>query len=153
MVSQMIKAIEIPDEEDEKPRYLAFICENDAYPAVDVAGLKRMKYSSYIRFIPVRCLGAVNSVWIGDALSSGIDGILLFGCKYGDDYQCHYVKGSELADTRMSNVQEKLQQLALEEERVQIHTLAINEYNKLPKIIDDFVEEMDDIGMNPFKGF
>jgi len=153
MVSQIIKSIEIPDEEDEKPRYLAFICENDAYPSVDMAGLKRLKYSSYIRFIPVRCLGSINTVWIGDALSNGFDGILLFGCKYGDDYQCHFVRGSELANTRMDNVKDKLQQLALEEERVQIHTLAINEYDKLAQIIDDFVEEMDGIGMNPFKGF
>ncbi|MFH1842164.1 MAG: FAD-dependent oxidoreductase [bacterium] len=153
MVSQIIKSIEIPDEEDEKPRYLAFICENDAYPSVDMVGLKRLKYSSFIRFIPVRCLGSINTVWIGDALSNGFDGILLFGCKYGDDYQCHFVRGSELANTRMDNVKDKLQQLALEEERVQIHTLAINEYDKLPGIIDDFVEEMDGIGMNPFKGF
>jgi quinone-modifying oxidoreductase subunit QmoB len=153
MISQMIKSIEIPDEEDEKPRYLAFICENDALPVLDMAATKRLKISPYLRFIPVRCLGAVNVVWIGDALSSGFDGILLLGCKYGDDYQCHYVKGSELATTRMDNVKDKLEQLALEEERVQIHTLAINEWEKLPRLIDAFAEEMAEVGMNPFKGF
>jgi quinone-modifying oxidoreductase subunit QmoB len=153
MVSQMIKAVEIPDEEDEKPRYLAFICENDALPALDLAALKRLKISPFVRFIPVRCLGSVNTVWIGDALSSGMDGIMEFGCKYGDDYQCHFVRGSELANTRMENVSEKLKQLALEEERVQIFPTAIDEAEQLVKNINDCAEELDEIGMNPFKGF
>jgi len=153
MVSQMIKVIEIPDEEDEKPRYLAFVCENDALPALEMAATKRLKISPFVRFIPVRCLGSVNTVWIGDALSSGMDGIMEFGCKYGDDYQCHFVRGSELANTRMENVQDKLQQLALEEERVQIYPTAIDEADQIVKNINDFAEELDDIGMNPFKGF
>ncbi len=29
-------------------------------------------------------------------LSKGVDGMILLGCKYGDDYQCHFAKGSEL---------------------------------------------------------
>ena len=153
MVSQMIKAIEIPDEEDEKPRLLCFICENDAYPSVDMSAAKRNQLSPWVRFIPVRCLGSVNTVWIGDSLSAGFDGVLLIGCKHGDDYQCHYIQGSELANTRMENVRDKLQQLALEEERVQLHTLAIDEYDKLPKLVNDFADEIEEIGMNPFKGF
>jgi len=153
MVTQMVKSIEIPDEEDEKPRYLAFMCENDAYPAFDMAGYKRLKHSSMVRIIPVRCIGAVNSVAIGDALSSGFDGIMMFGCKHGDDYQCHYIKGSELANTRMDNVRDKLAQLALEEERVQIYAIAVDEHEKIIETINDFVEENDDLGMNPFKGF
>jgi quinone-modifying oxidoreductase subunit QmoB len=153
MVSQMIKVIEIPDEEDEKPRYLAFICENDAFPALDMAGFRRLRISPFVRFIPVRCLGSVNTVWIGDALSSGMDGIIEIGCKMGDDYQCHMIQGSQLADTRMDNVKDKLQQLALEEERVQIFTVAIDEADKLVEYVNGFVEEVGEIGMNPFKGF
>ncbi len=151
-ISSMIKAVEVPDEFEEKPRILAFLCENDAYPALDIVGKYRLQYDPNIRVIPVRCLGAVNVVWIADALSRGFDGILLIGCKYGDDYQCHYVRGSELANKRMENVQEKLKQLVLEPERVKILTLAISEYNQLPGIFNDFVEEITEIGFNPYKG-
>ena len=153
IMSSAIKAADIPDEFDEKPRLLGLLCENDAYPALDTAGLKRIKHSAWIRFVPVRCLGSVNTVWIADALSSGFDGILLIGCKYGDDYQCHFIKGSELMETRSANVQEKLKQLALEEERVKLVQLPINEFEKLPEVINEFAEEIEDIGMNPFKGF
>ena len=151
MISNVIRSIEIPEEDEEKPRVLCLICENDAYPSLDLAGANKLKYSSFVRFVPVRCLGSVNVMWINDSLASGFDGVLLFGCKHGDDYQCHFVKGSELANKRMENVQEKLQQLALEMERVQIHELALTDYEKIPEIIDSFMETIEEIGMNPFK--
>jgi quinone-modifying oxidoreductase subunit QmoB len=152
MISQMIKAIHIPDEFEEKPRILAFICENDALPSVDMAGMMRLQYNAMVRIIQLRCLGSMNSVWVGDALSSGFDGVLLIGCKKGDDYQCHFVRGSELAEYRMGNVQEKLKQLMLEEERVEIHELSITDFAKIPKIMDDFLEVIETVGPNPYKG-
>ncbi len=152
-VSSMIKAVHIPDEFDEKPRIIAFLCENDADPARDRSALLRKQTSAWVRTIPVRCLGSVNTVWIADALSSGFDGILLVGCKSGDDYQCHYVRGSELMASRSANISEKLKQLALETERVRIEELSIDEYERLPELINEFAEEIEEIGMNPFKGF
>jgi quinone-modifying oxidoreductase subunit QmoB len=151
IVSSMIKSVHIPDEFEEKPRLLGLLCENDAYPALDLAGLKRMQHSAYIRFIPVRCLGAVNVVWIADALARGFDGILLIGCQSGDDYQCHFMRGSELMGTRSTNIREKLAQLALEMERVRIEQVAFSEFHRLPEIINEFAEQIAEIGMNPFK--
>ena len=153
MIGNMIKAVNVPEEDEEKPRVIALICENDAYPALDMAGLKRMKWSPYVRFIPMRCLGSMNLVWIADALSGGIDGILLFGCKHGDDYQCHFIKGSELANTRLSKVSETLDRLALESERVKFVEVGISDYHKIPKIIDEFMETIDSVGPNPYKGW
>ena len=153
IISSMIKSVEIPDEFEEKPRLLGFVCENDAYPALDTAALNRKKYSSFIRFIPVRCLGSVNTIWIADALSRGFDGVLLIGCKSGDDYQCHFIRGSELMGKRGENMRDKLTQLALEEERVRVEELSIKEYDRLPALIDEFVQQIDEVGLNPFKGF
>jgi quinone-modifying oxidoreductase subunit QmoB len=152
MIASMIKAIEVPDEEEEKPRVLMFMCENDAYPALDIAGMRRLQYDASVRVIPLRCLGSMNIVWIADALSRGFDGIMLFGCKYGDDYQCHYAKGSELADRRLENVKETLQRLQLESERLQLTQLSINESEKLPVLINEFVERLREMGPNPYKG-
>ena len=155
-VGSMIKAISVPSEDDydEPPlRIVGLVCENDAYPALDIAGLNRLSYSAKVRFVPVRCLGSVNVVWIKDALAKGMDGIFLLGCKHGDDYQCHFVKGSELAEIRMKKIGEALTSLALEEERVAQFEVAIDDYDKLPKMINDFVEMVEDLGPNPFKGF
>ncbi|MEW6758410.1 MAG: FAD-dependent oxidoreductase [Acidobacteriota bacterium] len=153
MIATMIKAVEVPPEEDEKPRVLVFMCENDAYPALDIAGLNRVQYDPNVRVIPLRCLGSMNIVWIADALSGGVDGVMLVGCKYGDDYQCHFVRGSELANRRLENVKETLQRLQLESERIEVHQLAINEYGKLPGMIDSFMDKIREMGPNPYKGF
>ncbi len=151
-VSAMIKAVEIPDEFEEKPRILVFVCENDAYPAFDMAARKGLKWSPYIRVIPVRCLGSINKVWISDALSCGYDGILQIGCKPGDDYQCHFIQGSELTKVRGENIQEALQTMMLEPERIRTEFIEITEYNRIPEIISEYMEEIVLIGPNPFKG-
>jgi quinone-modifying oxidoreductase subunit QmoB len=153
MIASMIKAIEVPEDDDEKLRVLALICENDAYPALDLAGLKRRQYDPGVRVVPLRCLGSLNIVWIADALSRGIDGVMLIGCKYGDDYQCHFTKGSELAQRRLENVKETLQRLQLEPERLQLTQLAIDEWDKLPALFDSFMERIRELGPNPYKGF
>ncbi|MCP4580722.1 MAG: hydrogenase iron-sulfur subunit [candidate division Zixibacteria bacterium] len=152
IIGSMIKAVDVPDEFDEKPRILAFLCENDAFPALDQAGLHRLQYTPFVRIIPVRCLGSVNSVWVTEAISAGFDGVILIGCKYGDDYQCHFCKGSELAFSRSENVREKLEQMQMENQRVELHQLQISEYEKLPEIFDKFAEMIEEIGMNPYKG-
>ncbi|GAB6904329.1 Methyl-viologen-reducing hydrogenase delta subunit [Desulfosarcina cetonica] len=155
-IGSMVKSIKVPSEDDytEPPlRILGLVCENDAYPALDMTGLNRMGYSADVRIIPIRCLGSMNVIWIKDALSQGMDGVFLLGCKHGDDYQCHFVKGSELADIRMKKIGDALASLALENERVAQFEVAIDDYDKVPKIINDFVESIEALGPNPFKGF
>lgn len=150
IIGSMIKSVE--SEEDEF-RIIALVCENDAYPALDTAGINRKNFDPSVRFIPLRCLGGMNLVWVADALSKGVDGILLLGCKFGENYQCHFVKGSELADYRFSKVGETLNRLQLEAERVQMMQVSISEYDKLPDMINEFAEKVKEIGPNPFKGF
>ncbi len=152
MIGSMIKAVNVPDEWDEKPRVLVLACENDAFPALDLMGEHRLKGSPWIRVVPIRCLGSMNNVWITDAMSAGYDGVILLGCKYGDDYQCHFITGSELASVRQKNAREKLEQMAMDLERIELHELAIDEFRQLPGIFEKFDELIEEIGYNPFKG-
>jgi len=150
MVGTMIKSVEVDEDEF---RVIVLACENDAYPALDSAAIKRIKLNPKVRIIPVRCLGSMNLVWVSDGFSRGIDGMMLLGCKYGENYQCHFIKGSELANYRFSKVKETLDKLQLESDRCQLVQVAINEYDKLPEMINDFVERIEEIGPNPFKEF
>lgn len=153
LIGSMIKSVEVPEDDDDRLRILVFVCENDAYPALDMSGMRRNGLNHMIRFIPVRCLGSVNMAWIRDALSAGMDGAMLLGCSYGDDYQCHFVKGSEIADKRMENIGDTLSTLGLEPERCAAEQVAITDYDKIPQLLNDFVEEIVEMGPNPFKGF
>ena len=82
-----------------------------------------------------------------------IFGVLLLGCKFGDDYQCHFVKGSELCNRRKENISESLKRLGVEPERVDQLQVAIDEYDTVPGLIDQFMDMIVKIGPNPFKGY
>jgi len=151
-VGAQIKAVDIPDEFSEKPRVLILACENDAYPALDMAAMNRNEYDPFVRVIPVRCLGSVNTIWITDALNSGYDGVMLMGCKHGDQYQCHFVKGSELGRYRMSKIYDTLKGMNLEEERLMDLEVAITDIDTLPQKINDYAAKIQEMGMSPFKG-
>jgi quinone-modifying oxidoreductase subunit QmoB len=150
-VGQQLKNIEIPDEFEEKPRILVLACENDAYPALDMAAQNGNHYSPFARVIPVRCLGSINTIWVTDALNSGYDGIILMGCQKGENYQCHFVKGSEIAHIRMSKIDDTLQSLSLEKERVATYEVAITDIARAPQLINDMAATVEQVGMSPFK--
>jgi len=156
LIGSMLKSLDVPELEDEDDpnapfRIIGMVCENDAYPALDAAALHRLRLNPCVRFIPLRCLGSFNMVWVSDAFSRGIDGIILLGCKYGDDYQCHFAKGSELCEYRMSKLSETLDKLGLESDRVIQYQIGHSDFDLLPKLIDDFVARVREIGPNPFK--
>jgi quinone-modifying oxidoreductase subunit QmoB len=157
LIGSMIKAIDVPeieDEDDPAPpfRVVGLICENDALPALDAVAMHRLNVDSTIRFIPLRCMGSFNMEWIKIALNNGIDGMVLLGCKYGDDYQCHFAKGSELCAYRLTKLSETLDKLGLEADRVQQLQIAISDFDTLPQTLSDFVARVVEIGPNPFKG-
>jgi len=63
------------------------------------------------------------------------------------------VKGSELANYRVTKVQETLNRLALESTRLRIEQVEIFDYDRLPGIIDEFLETIHQVGPNPHKEF
>jgi quinone-modifying oxidoreductase subunit QmoB len=150
-VGQQLKNVDIPDEFEEKPRILVLACENDAYPALDMAAMSGEELNPWSRVIPVRCLGSVSLSWITDALNSGYDGIVLMGCRRDDDYQCHFVRGSAMAAERMSKVGDTLQSLNLEPERVALYEVAITDIKRAPQLINDMAQTVEKVGMSPFK--
>ena len=154
-IGQAIKEVKVPDTLDAGgPRIIVLCCENDAYPALDMAAMRGKNWSPYVRFLPVRCLGSVNAIWVADAMSKGVDGVMMLGCKFGDDYQCHFVKGSELCNRRKENIAESLGRLGVEPERVEQYEVSIDMYDQVPAMIDEFVTNITtNFGPNPFKGY
>ena len=156
IVGSMLKSLDVPELEDEDAedapfRIIGLVCENDAMPALEAAGLHKLRFDPRVRFLPLRCMGSFNLVWVSDAMSRGVDGLLLLGCKSGDDYQCHFAKGSELCEYRLSKLSETLDKLGLEADRVQLYQIAHSDFDRLPQIIDEFVARVKEIGPNPFK--
>jgi quinone-modifying oxidoreductase subunit QmoB len=53
----------------------------------------------------------------------------------------------------LSKVKETLDRLVLESDRVRFETVAITDYDKLPALLDEYAEKLNEIGPNPYKGY
>ncbi len=133
---------------EDEPVVLGFLCKNDAYRAADDAGLEGIPCPSNLISIMVPCSGAVNAMIISEAISKGVDGILLAGCP---DKQCHYLQGSALAKTRLADVSNKLKEMYLEPERVRFASISRDDPEKFAATVKEYVEELKQLGKNPLR--
>ncbi len=132
----------------EEPLILAFLCENDAYPAARAAVDSGLNPPLNAIYVKVPCAGAVNNAVVADALALGIDGVLIAGCKDG---QCHYVNGNQLVLKRSGDLREKLTTMMIEPERVRSESIEIQEGARFVQILEDYIEDLKQLGPNPFK--
>lgn len=132
----------------EEPVVLAFLCRNDAYPAARSASDSYLPIPPNVFFIKAPCAGSINNALLADALSFGIDGILIAGCKDG---QCHYVRGSQLVRTRSADLSDKLKKMMIEPERVRFENLEIRDSGRYIELIHSYIKDLKAMGPNPFK--
>ena len=150
-VGGAIRSVAMPGEPEGKPRILALACENGALPALDLAAAGRIEQSAFARVVPVRCLGAVDPAWVSGALEAGYDGVVLMGCPSGSDPQCPFGRGPELAAQRMGAVNETLDRLGLERERVVIAEVSGTDAGQAARLIDEMAATVTRVGLSPFK--
>jgi heterodisulfide reductase subunit A-like polyferredoxin/coenzyme F420-reducing hydrogenase delta subunit len=133
---------------DDEPVILGFLCKNDAYRAGDDAGTKGIPYPPNLLSIMVPCSGSVNGTIISEAISKGVDGVLIAGCP---DSQCHYLQGSTLAKTRLTDISNKLKEMYLEPERVRFISISRDEPEKFSRAVTEYVAELKKLGRNPLR--
>ena len=131
-----------------EPLVLAFLCENDAYKAARAAVDQGLPVPPNVVFIPVKCAGNVNNALLADALSIGVDGVFIGGCKDG---HCHYVWGNQLVEKRSEDLSEKLKQMMIEPERVRFENIEIRDSKRNVDILNSYIEDLKKMGPNPFK--
>ncbi|GBF34503.1 CoB--CoM heterodisulfide reductase subunit A [Desulfocucumis palustris] len=138
----------VKETEPGEPHVVAFVCENDAYQAVLLAGRMGLEYPSGVHVIPVRCAGSCNMVLIQDGLPEGIDGFILAGCRHGE---CHYIHGADRTEERVANIKLTLRDIMIEPERVDFVRLGVRDAEKFAGHARDFVERLKKMGPSPFK--
>jgi heterodisulfide reductase subunit A/quinone-modifying oxidoreductase subunit QmoB len=130
------------------PLILAFLCENDAYKAARSAVDLGLPVPANAIFMRVPCAGAVSNALVADALSLGVDGVLIGGCK---DDQCHSLTGSALVRKRSGDLSEKLRTMKIEPERVRFETLEVRDSQRYVDIVNAYIGDLEKMGPNPFK--
>ena len=62
-----------------EPKIVGFCCNWCVYMAADLAGTSRIRYPANLRIIRVMCSGAVDPLYISEALNLGADGVFVGG--------------------------------------------------------------------------
>jgi len=130
-----------------KPKILGFLCNWCSYAGADLAGVSRIQYSPNIRIIRVMCSGRVDPIFIAEAFSNNIDGVLVLGCHPGD---CHYISGNYEAEIKMKMLSKLLEIIGFSE-RFRLDWVSAAEGNRFAQLVNEFNEHIKKLGPNPIK--
>ncbi|MFQ6046971.1 MAG: hydrogenase iron-sulfur subunit [Gemmatimonadales bacterium] len=132
---------------DFEPRILGFCCNWCSYAGADLAGVSRIQYPPNIRILRVMCSSMVHPNLVVEALTMGIDGVLMCGCHPGD---CHYREGNLRAEKRSEAIRLMLEDFGLEEERFRLEWVSASEGAKFAEIVRTMVDELKALGPSPY---
>ncbi|UCC64859.1 MAG: hydrogenase iron-sulfur subunit [Anaerolineae bacterium] len=131
-----------------EPRIIAFLCNWCTYTGADLAGTSRLQYPPNIRVIRLMCTGALDPVYVAKALLEGADGVLIGGCHPGD---CHYQSGNYKARRRIAILNQILEQMGLEKDRIWLRWISASEGQYFADTVTEMVAAIKEMGPNPAK--
>lgn len=133
--------------EEFEPKIIAFCCNWCSYAGADLAGVSRLQYPPNIRIIRVMCSSMVHPSLVIDALTNGIDGVIMCGCHPGD---CHYIEGNLTAEKRADAITLMLEDFGLEEERFRLEWVSASEGPKFAQVMREMVATVRELGPSPY---
>lgn len=108
----------------------------------------RLQYPTNVEIIRVPCTGRVDIIHLLKSLEDGADGVYAAGCMEGD---CHYLNGNIKCRKRVEYVQQVLEELGVEKERVAMYNLSAAQGPRFVEIAKEFTEIIRGLGPSPFK--
>ena len=121
--------------EDFEPKIVAFFCNWCTYLAADLAGTSRIKYAPNAEVVRVMCSGRIDVQFVLKAFAKGADGVLIGGCHPGD---CHYQSGNYKERRRFAVLQETLDELGFDKDRVWLRWISASEGAQFAETIREF---------------
>ncbi|MGE5262769.1 MAG: hydrogenase iron-sulfur subunit [Acidobacteriota bacterium] len=126
-----------------EPRIIAFLCNWCTYTGADLAGTSRLQYPANIRIIRLMCSGAVDPVYVLKPLLDGADGVLIGGCHPGD---CHYQSGNYKARRRYAVLQDTLDVMGFDKDRVWLRWISASEGAQFAETVREMTSKLKEKG-------
>ncbi len=109
-----------------------------------MAGVSRLQYRTEIRLIRVMCSGRVDLEFVLRAFSNGLDGVLIGGCRLNE---CNYIThGNYDALSNVLMCKKIMEHIGMSPERLRIEFMSSGEGILLTEVINDFCEQVEQIG-------
>ena len=131
---------------DFEPRIVALLCNWCTYTGADLAGTSRLQYPPNVRIVRLMCTGAVDTIYILQALIQGVDGVLIGGCHPGD---CHYQTGNYKARRRVEILKTILNRFGYDDDRIWLRWISASEGKLFADTVTEMVDSLKSKGPNP----
>ena len=131
---------------DYEPKIVALLCNWCTYTGADLAGTSRLQYPPNVRIVRLMCTGAVDTIYLLQALIHGADGVLIGGCHPGD---CHYQTGNYKARRRVAILKTILNRFGYDDDRIWLRWISASEGKLFADTVTEMVDELKLKGPNP----
>jgi coenzyme F420-reducing hydrogenase delta subunit/NAD-dependent dihydropyrimidine dehydrogenase PreA subunit len=119
------------------PRMVVFICDWCLRAAADEKILE--SYPENVRIIHIPCSGRIDPEIALRALNSGIDGVMICGCKPGE---CHFKRGNLVNACKIGTLDLMFDDMGLGEKRVNFVQIGTLERGRVRKEVDSMLEKL-----------
>jgi len=135
----VVPQIAIERQQDGIPTLLTFVCDWSLRAAEDVSILE--SYPPNVRIVHIPCTGRIDPQMALMALKSGIDGVLVCGCKPGE---CHYKRGTSVSDCKISVLNRILEQMNLNHGQIRFVQIGTQDRGHIRFEVDAMLKHLAD---------
>jgi F420-non-reducing hydrogenase iron-sulfur subunit len=132
-----------------EPRLIGFLCNCCGYAVADLAGISRIQYPTNISFLRLMCCRRLDPSIVLEALSEGVDGVMITTCSLGG---CNFIRNHEQVEEKIRFTKRLLEKAGFEPERVTLEYLFASEGRKFADQVDKFIESVRALGPSPVSG-
>ena len=129
------------------PQLIVYACTNSAAMGFSEGELMFDGAFYRAKLIKLPCSGNVDILYLLRALEVA-DGVVIIACRQEN---CKYIKGNSRAKQRVLQARKMLEEIGLEEERVQMYGFAANEQAAFEEAINRYATVVKEMGPNPGK--
>jgi coenzyme F420-reducing hydrogenase delta subunit/formate hydrogenlyase subunit 6/NADH:ubiquinone oxidoreductase subunit I len=134
---EIVEQIAVPDQINGAPRLVTFVCDWCLRADADVRLLE--SYPENVRVIHIPCSGRIDPQMALMALRSGIDGVLVCGCKPGE---CHYQRGTLVSACKIGMLERMLDQMQISDGRVRFVQIGTQDRGRIRAEVDGMLEHL-----------
>ena len=127
-------------------KMIVFACLKWGYSAADLAGVSRLKYTSAVKIIKVRCTGRVDVKHILYSIRSGADGVMIVGWRPNE---CQFKNGNFTAERHVELANRILESRGFGNQRINMYWLSGGDAGKFVESVEDDYKKLEKAGPSP----
>lgn len=133
------------------PSLLVFSCAYGAYAEPDFIDRYIKNKPANVGMVRVPCVSKIDTLHLLKAVNTGVDGILVAGCREEEDGDCPYRESSFWAEKRIQRAQQVLKELGMEPERIIFSALSDEEIADFDATLQETMDKIKEIGSGSVK--